>query len=84
MSTLPYALRRVHPDGAEAPVSEHPTFEDGWSAGQRAVHENRDHAYALYRGGRRLAGFGSGRLLPRAAARRPPAIIIAGSLGTGA
>jgi hypothetical protein len=66
MSTLPYALHRVYADGGEEPVSDHPTFGDGWSAGQRAVHEDRENAYALYRGQRRLARFGSGRLMPRA------------------
>ena len=59
MGTLPYALRRVHPGGTGETVSEHPTFGEGWSAGQRAVHGDRENAYALYRGDRRLAGFGS-------------------------
>jgi hypothetical protein len=75
MGTLPYALRRVHPDGTQETVSEHRTFGEGWSAGQRAVHEVRDHAYALYRGDRRLAGFGSSRLLPRADVEPPPTIL---------
>jgi len=63
MSTLPYALRRVHADGREEPVGVYPTFGEGWSAGTRAVTvEDREHAYALYRGGRRVARFGFGRL----------------------
>ncbi len=52
-----YALRRVHQDGTEEAVSEHTTFADGWSAGQRAVYEDRDHAYAPYRGRTRIARF---------------------------
>ena len=73
MRTLPYALLRVHLDGIQETVSEHPTFGDGWRAGQHAVHEDREHAYALYRGNRRLAGFGSARLLTRPNAGRLPA-----------
>ena len=53
----PYVLRRVHPDGREEPVSEHPSFEEGWSAGQVAVHADKEGAYSLYRGGRRIARF---------------------------
>ena len=68
MNTLPFALRRVHPDGTEEAVSEHPTFEEGWVAGQRAVHEDRDSAFALYRGEQRIARFGFNRVMPRAAA----------------
>ena len=79
MSTLPYALRRVHPGGSETLVSQHPTFGEGWSAGQRAVHEDCENAYTLYRGDSRLAGFGSGRLLPRVDAERLPAILRAAS-----
>lgn len=66
MSTLPYALRRVYADGGEEPASDHATFGDGWSAGQHAVHENRGNAYALYRGDRCLARFGSGRFMQHA------------------
>jgi hypothetical protein len=47
MTTLPYALRRVYADGGEDRVSDHPTFGDGWSAGQHAVHEDRENAFAL-------------------------------------
>ena len=75
MGTLPYALLRVHADGTEAPVSEHPTFGDGWRAGQHAVHEYRENAYALYRGNRRLAGFGSSRLTPRFDKKSAPTML---------
>ena len=56
-SLRPYALVRVHPDGREEPVSDHASFEEGWSAGQEAVHEHREAAYALYIGRRRIARF---------------------------
>jgi len=79
MITLPYALRRVHPDGHGETVSDHRTFGEGWSAGQRAVHEDRENAYALYRGDRRLAGFGSGRLTAQFGANGLPAILGSGS-----
>jgi len=62
----PFALRRVHQDGTEEPVSKHPSFEYGWAAGQEAVHEHREAAYALYRGGRRIARFGFNRIAVRA------------------
>jgi hypothetical protein len=75
MITLPYALRRVYAHGREEPVSDHATFADGWSAGQRAVYEDRENAYALYRGDRRLARFGSGRLMPRAGAGHLSAVL---------
>jgi hypothetical protein len=75
MVTLPYALHRVHADGGEEPVSAHATFGDGWSAGQRAVHEDRENVYALYRGQRRLARFGSARLTQGAGAGHLSAIL---------
>ena len=75
MSTLPYALRRVYADGGEEPISDHPTFGDGWSAGQRAVHHDRKNTYALYRGDHRLARFGAGRLMRRAEVGSIPAFI---------
>jgi hypothetical protein len=74
MSTLPYALRRVYADGDEQPISDHATFGDGWSAGQRAVHQDRENAYALYRGQHRLARFGSSRLMSRVDAQHLPAV----------
>ncbi len=68
MTTLPYVLRRVHPDGTTEPVSEHPDFAEGWEAGTSAVHADRDHAYALYRGRTRVAKFGHARVKPRLSA----------------
>ena len=57
-----HVLVRVHADGTEEPVSKHPSFEEGWSAGQEAVHADREGAYALYRGRRRIARFGFNRI----------------------
>ena len=69
----PYVLRRVRSDGTEEPVGDHPTFREGWSAGTRAVTvEDREHAYALYREGRRVARFGFSRLMVRFDAERLP------------
>lgn len=64
ISLHPYALFRVHADGTEEPVSSHPAFEQGWSAGQHAVHADRENAYSLYRGGRRVARFNHHKLAP--------------------
>ena len=76
MSTLPYALRRVHADGSVEPVGEYPTFVEGWSAGTRGVTvEDRQHAYVLYRGGRRLARLGFSRVMVRFDAERVPALL---------
>jgi hypothetical protein len=61
----PYALIRVKEDGSTEPVSEHHSLGEGWQAGQSAVHEDRDHAYSLYRGSRRVARFGHSRLMVR-------------------
>jgi len=74
MITLPYALRVVYADGREEPVSDHPSFGDGWSAGQRAVYEDRKNAYALYRGAHRVARFGPGRLMPHGDVERLPVL----------
>jgi hypothetical protein len=65
---LPFTLRRVHRDGTEEPVSGHPDFGSGWSAGQEAVHQDRAGAYSLYRGDRRVARFAHARLQPRRSA----------------
>ena len=65
VTTLPFALMRVHPDGTTEPVSEHPDFGEGWSAGTAAVHADRDHAYALYRGRTRVARFAHARARSR-------------------
>jgi hypothetical protein len=62
----PYVLRRARSDGTEEPIDEYPTFEAGWRAGTRAVTvEDREHAYALYHGDRRVARFGFRRLMVR-------------------
>ena len=37
--------------------------------------EDHEHAYALYRGGRRVARFGFGRLVVRFDAERLPAVL---------
>jgi len=60
--TSPYALFRVDQEGTEEPVGTFPSFEQGWSAGQEAVHEDRDGAFALYHRGRRVARFGFNRI----------------------
>lgn len=52
-----HVLVRVHADGREEPVSEHPDFGSGWQAGTHAVHTDRENAYSLYRGRRRIARF---------------------------
>ncbi len=75
MSTLPFALRRVHQDGTEVAVSVHPTFAEGWGAGQRAMHDNRENAYALYRNRSRIARFGFNRLAQRTDAAGLPVIL---------
>ncbi len=57
-----HVLVRVHADGREEQASEHASFEEGWSAGQEAVHANREGAFALYHRGRRVARFGFNRI----------------------
>jgi len=64
-SAQPYALVRINPDGIDEAVSKHPSFEEGWSAGQSAVAEDRASAFSLYRGSRRVARFGHSRLQAR-------------------
>ncbi len=61
-SVAGYVLVRVDADGNEEPVSEYPTFSEGWSAGQEAVHADREGAYSLYRGNRRVARFCPSRI----------------------
>jgi hypothetical protein len=64
-SRLPYVLRRVHPDGSEEAISEHPTFEEGWRAGTHTVTVlDKQRAYSLYANGRCVAKFGHSRLMP--------------------
>jgi len=69
-STLPYALRRVHQDGTEELVSEHPDFANGYRRGTYLVTtEDKEGAYSLYRGSERVAKFGHSRLMvPRSTA----------------
>ncbi len=57
-----HVLVRVHADGREEQVGTFPSFEQGWSAGQEAVHEDREGAFALYHRGRRVARFGFNRI----------------------
>ncbi len=61
-STSPYVLFRVDQEGIEEPVGTFPSFERGWSAGQEAVHTDREGAFALYHRGRRVARFGFNRI----------------------
>ena len=61
----PFTLVRVDQDGTEEQVSQHPSFGEGWAAGQHAVHADRQGAFALYRGGRRVARFGFNRIAVR-------------------
>lgn len=74
MNTLPFALRRVHPDGSEEPAGAFAIFSAGWAAGQRAVQADRGAAFALYRGERRIVRFGFNPLMPRAAANNLDAL----------
>jgi hypothetical protein len=64
-SCAAYALFRVKQDGSKEQVSEHPSFEEGWSAGTLAVAEDGESAFSLYASGRRVARFGHSRLQPR-------------------
>ncbi len=57
-----HVLVRVHANGTEEPVSEHASFEEGWAAGQHAVHADHEGAFALYHRGRRVARFGFNRI----------------------
>jgi hypothetical protein len=72
----PYVLYRVHPDGTEEMVSEHPDFRSGWQAGTRTVTmEDKENAYSLYDRGRRVAKFGHARLMPRFGAERVTSMV---------
>jgi len=77
-ATVTHALYRVHPDATEEPVSTHPDFGEGWSAGTSAVHADRDHAYALYRGRTRVARFGHARSKPRVSVSNLDALALIG------
>lgn len=83
MTSLPetrHALHRIRGDGTTEPVSEHPDFGEGWSAGTSAVHADRDHAYALYRGRTRVARFGHARSKPRVSVSTLDALVSIGGL----
>lgn len=87
MTTLPrdaarvqtFALMRVHPDGTSEPVSEHPDFSEGWSAGTSAVHHDRDHAYRLTANGQAVARFGHAQSKPRVSAANLDALAMLGA-----
>ena len=61
----PFTLFRVDQDGNEEQVSGHPDFAEGWAAGQHHTHAEPRAAFALYRGGRRVARFGFNRIAVR-------------------
>jgi hypothetical protein len=73
---LPFTLYRVNATETMTPVSTHPDFSYGWNAGTAAVHADRENAYALYAGSRRMARFGYSRLTPRLSARNLDALVI--------
>jgi hypothetical protein len=83
MTTLPrdaarvqtFTLVRVSPDASEEPVSEHPDFSEGWSAGTAAVHADRDHAYRLVANGHTVAKFTHARAVPRVSAANLDALV---------
>ncbi len=75
-TTVPHALYRVYADATEEPVSEHPDFAEGWSAGTRAVHAEPERAFSLYRGRTRVAKFGHARITPRLSAANLDALVI--------
>jgi hypothetical protein len=62
-----YTLYRLHADGAtKTLVSKHASLAGGFSAGQDAVHADREHAYVLYLAGpceRRVARFAFSRIM---------------------
>jgi hypothetical protein len=76
ISTLPYALRRVHAGGREGSAADYPAFEAGWRAGTHAVIVgDRERAYALYRGERLIARFCFGRLMVNHSAQSVPPLL---------
>ena len=79
-TTLPHELRRVHADGSTEPVSTHPDFAEGWSAGTSAVHADRDHAYRLSANGQTVARFQHARSKPRVSASTLDALVSIGGL----
>ena len=79
VTTVTHALYRVHPDGSTAPVSTHPDFGEGWSAGQSAVHQDRDHAYRLVASGRTVARFAHARARSRQPVSKLDALALIGA-----
>jgi hypothetical protein len=79
VTTVTHALYRVHPDGSTEPVSTHPDFSEGWSAGTSAVHADREHFYLLYRGRTRVARFAHARAVPRVSVSNLDALALIGA-----
>lgn len=72
-----FTLVRVHGDGTEEPMSSHPEFGDGWSAGTAAVHSDKGAAFSLYAPtGERVARFAHARVMPRLSAANLDALVI--------
>ncbi len=78
-ATVTHALYRVQGDGTEELMYEHPDFGEGWAAGQSAVHADRDHAYALYRGRTRVARFAHARARSRQPESNLDALVMIGA-----
>jgi hypothetical protein len=56
----------VHPEGSEELMSGHRDFASGWQAGTHVVTvEDKENAYSLFAGERRVARFGHSRLRRR-------------------
>jgi hypothetical protein len=79
-TTVPHELRRVYADGTEEPVSEPATFAEGWSAGQSAVHADRDHAYRLVANGCTVARFAHARARSRKPESNLDALVMLGAM----
>ncbi len=77
-TTVTHALYRVHADGGTEPVSTHPDFGEGWSAGTSAVHADREHCYLLYRGRTRVARFGHANARARVSVSHLDALALIG------
>lgn len=78
-SVAPFVLVEVRADGTEEVVSKHPTFSEGWSAGQEAVHADRTGAFSLYRRfpDRRVARFCHHRITAKNPAMNFEGMVIA-------
>jgi len=61
-----FTLLRVHPNGTQEYVSDHPDLKTGWQAGTARTHTEQDVAFSLFDpSGQRVARFGHARLTPR-------------------